>query len=64
MLTHLGLALSACSYINHNRNVRQFIDSGIIDLYIRPELGESNLCCGPALRMRCVLLARLQCSLT
>jgi hypothetical protein len=31
------------SYINHNRNVRQSLESGMIDLYIRPELGNTQL---------------------
>lgn len=29
--------------MNHNRNIRHFLDSKVVDVYIRPELGQTLL---------------------
>jgi hypothetical protein len=35
--------VSALSYVNNNRNIRNFLASNLIDLYVRPELREVKL---------------------
>eukprot|EP00462_Mataza_sp_D1_P023090 CAMPEP_0175145320 /NCGR_PEP_ID=MMETSP0087-20121206/14689_1 /TAXON_ID=136419 /ORGANISM="Unknown Unknown, Strain D1" /LENGTH=696 /DNA_ID=CAMNT_0016430021 /DNA_START=46 /DNA_END=2136 /DNA_ORIENTATION=+ len=35
--------VGSLNYINHNRNVRQLITSGMIDLYLCPDLGNTQL---------------------
>ena len=35
--------VTSLTYINHNRNIRQFIEQKTMDLYVRPELGNTKL---------------------
>ena len=35
--------ISALLFIQHNRNIRQFLQSGIMDVYVRPLLGDTQL---------------------
>ena len=38
-----GEIVTSLAYMNHNRNIRQFLDSKVVDVYIRPELGQTLL---------------------
>lgn len=35
--------ITSLTFINHNRNIRNFIDSQLMDIYVRPELGNTKL---------------------
>ena len=35
--------ISALLFIQHNRNIRQFLQSGVMDVYVRPLLGDTQL---------------------
>ena len=35
--------ISALLFIGHNRNIRQFMQDGVMDVYVRPQLGETQL---------------------
>ena len=35
--------ISALLFIQHNRNIRQFMQGGVMDVYVRPQLGDTQL---------------------